>query len=109
MSRAEDEIERKVHQLTENAKFKPRPPPGVETGGGGGDSTGMDQRVTRLEEWSKLAGERMGRIEDKLDTILSAVAKVPTRTDMLVFTLTGLGLALAVVGAIVGALAVLTP
>lgn len=79
----------------------------LETGGGGGDSNDMDQRVTRLEEWAKLSGERMGRVEDKLDTIIGKLGALPSRTDLIVYALTGLGVSLAVVGAIVGALAVL--
>lgn len=79
----------------------------LEKGGGGGDSTGMEQRVTRLEEWAKLSGERMGRVEDKLDTIIGRLGALPSRTDLIVYALTGLGVSLAVVAAIVGGLAVL--
>lgn len=79
----------------------------LENDGGGGDSTGMDQRVTRLEEWAKLSDQRMGRVEEKLDTIIGKLGSLPSRTDLIVYALTGLGVSIAVVGAIVGALAVL--
>ena len=34
----------------------------------------MEARVTRLEEWAKLADQRMGRIEDKLDGLVASLA-----------------------------------
>lgn len=48
----------------------------LRKGGPGSTSGGMEERITRLEEWSKVASERLGRIETKLDTL-------PSKTDML--------------------------
>lgn len=48
----------------------------LQTTGPGGTSTGMEERVTRLEEWSKVATDRLGRIETKVDAL-------PSKTDML--------------------------
>jgi len=76
----------------------------LETEGGGGDSTGMDQRVTRLEEWAKLSGERFTRIEDKLDKILTELGRLPTREAVLGYAIGGFALAAAVIGIIIGAM-----
>lgn len=71
---------------------------GLETGGGGGNVIGMNERVTRLEEWSKVATERLGRIETKVDAL-------PNKTDLLTMVVATITTGVAIVGLIIGALA----
>ena len=72
----------------------------LKAGGGGGTSGGMDQRITRLEE-------QMIGVRDDLRDIKQAVQvlpTLPTKRDLQNFALTGIGLALAVIGIVIGGL-----
>ena len=44
-------------------------PHALRAGGGDGTYGGMDARVTRLEQWARIADQRSARIEDKLDKL----------------------------------------
>ena len=71
--------------------------------GGGPHPPDMDGRVVRIEEWAKLAGARMGRIEDKLDRMNERLSSMPTVNGLWGMVATVLGVALTVV-AIVAAI-----
>jgi hypothetical protein len=90
--------------------------PPLQTGDGGGNSGGMETRVTRMEEWAKQADARMGRVEDKLDKIIQAIADVrgglPTKTDMRNYLLTGIGIFVGIIALVftgLGVMQALTP
>jgi hypothetical protein len=78
----------------------------LQSGDGGGTSDGMDQRVTRLEEWAKLSDQRMGRVEDKLDglgtTLADMRAHMLTRGDIADERRQQTATAWAIAGVIVG-------
>jgi len=60
----------------------------------------MDARVTRIEEWAKLADARMGRIEDKLDRIGDRLAGMPTVNGLWGMIATVLGVALTLIAVV---------
>lgn len=90
--------------LEEARQYKDAAAEALRSRDGGGTSGGMDERVTRLEEWAKVADSRLGRIDDKLDIVIGRLSALPSRTDLVVYTLTGLGIALAIIAAIIGGL-----
>ena len=51
---------------------------------GGALPSGMNGRVTRLEEWAKQSDLRMGRMEGKLDQLIASFAEL--RGDMVTKT-----------------------
>lgn len=71
--------------------------PALQTGDGGGTSGGMNERVTRIEEWAKQADARMGRVEDKLDRILDRLGGLPTKGDMRNYLLMAIGIFVSIV------------
>lgn len=69
----------------------------LKDGDGGGTSGGMNERVTRIEEWAKQADARMGRVEDKLDRILERLGGLPTKGDMRNYLLMAIGIFVSIV------------
>ena len=89
--------------VSSHERFQERSPlVGLLGGGGGGD--GPNSGTTRLEAWADLTEKRLGRIEDKLDTILSQLGRLPTRAEMIGYSIGGIAVGFAVIGIIVGGL-----
>lgn len=70
---------------------------GVAPPGGGGDNTGMEARIAKLEDFAQDTRERLTRVETKLDHIEQEVGQ--TKWWLIGATLT---IILTVIGTVVG-------
>lgn len=86
-----DEYER-VRKLTDATSAMP-----LEFGGRGGDSGGMEPRVSHLET-------RMDRVETKLDTIIQMLGGKASKQDVWTALGTGAAIAVAIVALFIGVL-----
>lgn len=79
-------------------------PEDLRKGSGGGNSGGMDQRLTRLEEWAKISEERAGRVEGKIDGIVARISSLPSKGELIGYAIATAALLVAVVTGMVSGL-----
>ena len=83
----------------------------LETAGGGGDSAGMDGRVTKLETHMEYVRKDLDAISGKLDKLVDQVGSLPTKADLNTWRwqwlATGLTIVALTVGGITGGLALI--
>ncbi len=88
--------------LTDN----PAGPPAqsLQGGDGGGTSDNMERRLTRLEEQMVGVRDDLSDIKRDIKDLLKIVPTLGTKRDLQTYTLTGIGLALAVIAIVIGGL-----
>lgn len=59
-------------------------------------------RLDQAEKRAEKADERMGRIEDKIDDLKLILVKVPTKGDLLTYTLASAAIGLTILALVVG-------
>ena len=81
----------------------------LQTGGGGGTSEGMEERVAKLETHFGYVRKDLDEIKADQKTIITALSALPTKRDLttniLVMVAIGLSVLAITVGGIVGGLA----
>ncbi len=88
-----------------------RDPATLKTSDGGGNSGGMDQRVTRLETHMEYVQRDLGEIKGDLKAVVARLAEMPTKRDLDTWRwqwiATGLTIVALTVGGITGGLALI--
>ncbi|HKR87700.1 MAG TPA: hypothetical protein VJS38_05950 [Phenylobacterium sp.] len=74
----------------------------LETGSGGGDSMGMDARVTKLETHMEYVRKDLDAISGKLDKLVENTSQLPTKRDLTTNTFAAIGIGFAVMAIVVG-------
>jgi hypothetical protein len=77
----------------------------LKSGGGGGTSGGMEERVTRLETHMEYVRRDLGEIRGVLSTVATKLDDLPTKRDLETWRWQWVGIALFVVTLSIGGIA----